>query len=202
MSACSNLPLLLTFISMSTGDPAWDEYSTAHHCMYSETHFHSLSFDKVLTLAYPEIAPPSFVHSYIWLDEIPITSCVTLIMPGDIIPHIQDLQPILDQMQEQYKQGRYGDELIYADEFGTPISVAYHFSKVRLVIYYLVLFTELELIQIHLFRHINNYQENFMWACELFQHVQHRGLLLDNDLETLHQQGFLSFIPGFTSNLV
>jgi hypothetical protein len=117
-------------LRMTEPESLWKEYSTpSPSAYYSESYFHTITFDRVLRTPYPSILPRWSVQSFRWYDDIPVSSAATLVSPSEAIPHILDLQPILDQMRERFQLGQYSVELFYCDDLGS-YSHTYHFSKV------------------------------------------------------------------------
>jgi hypothetical protein len=108
----------------------FESYSTPNpFSAYSNNHFQSITFEHASSLEFPEIAPAHSVSHWSFNNEVPATALATVILPGEIILHSDDLQPILQQMESAFGEGARS---VAVEAFinGQAVSQTYHFTKV------------------------------------------------------------------------
>lgn len=90
---------------MATGYSPFLKYSTPHHSMlYSSTFFGGLTFRQADKLVLPTIYPPNTISQWTFTNELPAESDCE-VQPGEGIPDIFDLVPILRDMEAAFLEG-------------------------------------------------------------------------------------------------
>ncbi|KAJ3911610.1 hypothetical protein F5877DRAFT_85747, partial [Lentinula edodes] len=105
----------------------------AHHAAFSNDFFHELTFARALEVSIPAIAPEGCLLGWIFDVGIPSTKAATVIIPGKIIPHLNDLLPIIRAMESAYVEGKRSVQM-HMRVSGQESVRSYHFSKIRLFI--------------------------------------------------------------------
>jgi len=98
---------------------------------YSSQYFNSLTFDEATGINYPVIAPLGSVISWVFVDISPSSADTCQVLADDVVPHINELLPIIQEAQKAYdphKRSVY----IHISTNGIETNYLYHFSKVRL----------------------------------------------------------------------
>ncbi|KAE9391882.1 hypothetical protein BT96DRAFT_1000871 [Gymnopus androsaceus JB14] len=87
------------------------EYSgkPASHATVSEKYFADLLFSKASNISLPDLAPKGTLSGWVFDSHIPSNAAAAVILPQDIIPHIDDLIPITRDMQFDGKAFRSVD---------------------------------------------------------------------------------------------
>lgn len=102
--------------------------SPAHTSMFSGSYFDNLSLRSAGELEYPIILPSNSVISYqFYLDEVWSASS-TLVLPGEHIPCLEDLKPILAEREAAFEHGMRSVSVIINGD-----AKVYHLSKVCLI---------------------------------------------------------------------
>ena len=113
-------------------------YSTpSSTAAYSQQYFHTLTFNGAVDLDYPPGLPPSSLRSFTFCDEEPATAQANLILPGEAVPCLDDLQPLVNQMNEAYNAGKRSVLVrLQVDSNESPQVSMYSFRKVRFLYLY------------------------------------------------------------------
>ncbi|KAJ3861143.1 hypothetical protein EV359DRAFT_19804, partial [Lentinula novae-zelandiae] len=105
----------------------------AHYAAFSNDFFRELTFAQALEVSIPAIAPEGCLLGWIFDVGIPSTKAATVIIPGEIIPHLNDLLPIIRAMESAYVEGKRSVQM-HMRVSGQESVRSYHFSKIRLFI--------------------------------------------------------------------
>lgn len=109
----------------------FNSYSTPlSSTAYSSQFFAGLTFQQASGLNYPKIAPAGSVVGHVFCDGIPDTQEAMFVLPDEVVPHIDDIIPIIQGAQDAFAEGQHSVCLFMT--FGDQPSVGglYHFSKV------------------------------------------------------------------------
>lgn len=105
----------------------FSDYATPQSSLkYSQEYFASLTFERSQSIDYPTIANPGFITGWCFDSTEPRTAAGTVVQPGEVVPHAQDLLPISRAMEGAYMAGSRSVVVNLGE-----LQVAYHFSKVR-----------------------------------------------------------------------
>ncbi|THU90535.1 hypothetical protein K435DRAFT_675917, partial [Dendrothele bispora CBS 962.96] len=105
-------------------------YSTpAAHIMFSTEFFRGLKFSQVTDVDMPPIARPGVIDSYFFVPTVPISAMATVLRSQDIVFHIDDIQPILSKLEDEYICGNRAVRVRLCGEVSFE---TFHFSKIRL----------------------------------------------------------------------
>ena len=120
---------------------AYESYSTPNrYAAYSSTFFATLTFKDASELVYPILTPPgSIVYENfddMFSSEVHASAPATVILPSDIIPHLDDVLPIIRALPSKFSLGMRS-VMLTLFVGGQKMTFAYHFSKVCLRISYL-----------------------------------------------------------------
>jgi hypothetical protein len=96
---------------------------------YSNNYFASLTFNNVVDLDYPSIAPRGALVSFVFDTDILADSASTIITPGEIIPHIDDVLKLLREVPTAFAEGKRSVHVMLSLNSGHE-NRSYHFSKV------------------------------------------------------------------------
>ena len=108
---------------------AYKAYSSPHPSLaYSPQFFSNLTFGSVLDLDYPTIVPSNSLLSFVFEGDIPFTAASTLILPGEVIPHIDDVLKISNAMSAAFAEGKRS---VFVQFLLDSPPKKYHFSKVK-----------------------------------------------------------------------
>ncbi|KAJ7123891.1 hypothetical protein C8R43DRAFT_840170, partial [Mycena crocata] len=153
-------------------------YSTPHpSTRYSATYFSGVTFKEAAELEYPTICAPKTISAWTFADETP-NDVDSEVEPHETIPHIDDLLPILRDMEEAFGQGArsVAVSLILA---GKTVDRLYHLSKLRC------------------FTQLNNNKIVFQAARALVNHLSATPLISASILERFLSLPIRSPIFGF-----
>ncbi|KAJ7683177.1 hypothetical protein B0H17DRAFT_1205244 [Mycena rosella] len=143
----------------------FSKYATpAATLRYSPQYLASLTFSRVDTLDYPQIKKSGLIQGWCFSNEAPATASGTLIQPGELIPCLQDLLPISQEMEQAFDHGSRSVDVILNDD-SQMSGVRYHFSNIYLLIA------------------INNYRSAIDGVHSLYHHIIANNLLSSNDLK-------------------
>ncbi|KAF9553855.1 hypothetical protein CPC08DRAFT_767192 [Agrocybe pediades] len=157
-----------------------DEYARPRvSAAYSREHLASLTFEYAANNAFPTIQRPGYILRWSFSPEVPLSARSTVILPGEIIPHIEDFQPILKIMDTEYKRGARSVLLFIKDDEAENQSYLVHFCKIRL------------------FVNINNEAKAFRHAQELVRHLERCELLPETLYTRLLKERISAPICGF-----
>ncbi|KAF5376134.1 hypothetical protein D9615_007698 [Tricholomella constricta] len=98
---------------------------------YSAEFFSSVTFRSVSELTYPTIAPEKSLVSFVFEVDVPANAAATVILPGEVIPHLSDVLNISSEMRHAYTQGMRSVAIHLSLPSG-DIWRRYHFSKITL----------------------------------------------------------------------
>ena len=94
-SSPSSLAAHESYSSSSSLAAAYESYSSPSSlAAYSAHFFSTLTFDKTFELDYPMISPSSSLASFVFGEEIPCDAAATVILPGKVISHVDDVLEI------------------------------------------------------------------------------------------------------------
>jgi hypothetical protein len=111
-------------------EQSFESYSSPNPLStYSSHYFNNLTFKSVSSVDYPEIAPPGSVSQWYFHAEVPGSGQATVIMPREIIFHVDDLLPLIREMEDAYENGSRSVS-IEASVHGENMYKTYHFAKV------------------------------------------------------------------------
>lgn len=103
-------------------------YATPHSSLkYSPDYFASLTFERAQSIDFPTIANPGLIVRWCFDTNEPASAPSTVILPGEVVPHAEDLVPISRAMEAAYATGSRSVVVDFGDS-----QVVYHFSKVCL----------------------------------------------------------------------
>ncbi|KAJ7801991.1 hypothetical protein B0H14DRAFT_2385922, partial [Mycena olivaceomarginata] len=158
---------------------SFSEYATpAATLKYSPQYFASLTFARVEELDYPTIATSSIIERWCFSSDIPTTAAGTVIRPGEHIPHLQDLYPIVREMEKAFSDGARSVILVLNVD-GQRHDFQLHFSKIRLLVA------------------INNNYPAILGARNVFQHTISNNLLSSTALNNFGGLRIFAPITGF-----
>ena len=111
-------------------DLNFNSYSTPlASTAYSLPYFNTLTFQEATGINYPTIAPRGSVISWVFEDKIPVSPDAIYVLPNDLVPHIEDLLPIIREAEEAFSSHQRAVYIrISMDQIQTHY--LYHFSKV------------------------------------------------------------------------
>ncbi|KAG6896691.1 hypothetical protein C0992_006628 [Termitomyces sp. T32_za158] len=99
---------------------------------FSAQYFNSVvTFQHVLDLDYPRIALYPSLVSFVFEQDILMDAPATVIIPGEVIPHIRDILDISKDMQAAFMQGKRSVCVCFRVQ-SEEIYRRYHFSKILL----------------------------------------------------------------------
>lgn len=89
---------------------AYEIYSTPNrYAAYSSMFFATLTFKDASELVYPVIAPPGSIvyrnFDEMFSSEVHASASATVILPSDIIPHMDDVLPIIRALPAKFSSG-------------------------------------------------------------------------------------------------
>jgi hypothetical protein len=96
---------------------------------FSNNYFASLTFNNVIDLDYPPIAPRGALISYVFNTEVLANSASTIIVPGEIILHIDDVLKLLREVPTAFTNGKRSVQVTLSFN-SVHENRSYHFSKV------------------------------------------------------------------------
>ena len=116
----------------------YETYSTPNrYAAYSSMFFATLTFKDASELVYPVIAPPGSIvygnFDEMFSSEVHASASATVILPSDIIPHVDDVLPIIRALPAKFSSGMRS-VMLTLFVGGQKMTFAYHFSKVCLKI--------------------------------------------------------------------
>ncbi|KAJ7681852.1 hypothetical protein DFH06DRAFT_971488, partial [Mycena polygramma] len=141
---------------------------------YSYEYFASLTFERAHALDFPTVAKPGSITGWGFDRSEPFYATSTLVQPGEVVPHSDDLLPISSAMEDAFKGGARSVVI----NFG-PLEVIYHLSKIRLL------------------RIIHNNRSVVNNASSLYTHILANNILLPSDLERFRALPIRAPITGF-----
>jgi hypothetical protein len=111
-------------------DLNFNSYSTPlASTAYSLPYFSSLTFQEATGINYPTIAPQGSVISWVFVHEIPLLPDAIYVLPNDLVPHVEDLLPIICEAEEAFSSHQRAVYIhISTDQIQTHY--LYQFSKV------------------------------------------------------------------------
>lgn len=166
--------------------------------MYSSQFFNELTFERASWLAkdYPVIASPGAMIHWVFHDAVPASAMATVVVPGEVIPHIKDLLPICKQMEDAFNAGQRSVVATFL-ESGQYIEKNIHFSKVSTSLCSTVLLcNKLTDMQIRLFMLINNNKKMVEYASGVFDQLTFNKLASDV-VEKFKRACIMSPVSGF-----
>ncbi|KAG0706374.1 hypothetical protein DFH29DRAFT_1023662 [Suillus ampliporus] len=103
--------------------------TTVLQTAYSNNYFWSITFGNAVPLEFPEIAPAGSVSCWCFDLDVPGSAIATVILLGEIVLHLDDLQPIIQDMEEAFSKGARSMSIDVIIN-GQSISQVYHFTKI------------------------------------------------------------------------
>ncbi|KAJ7465199.1 hypothetical protein FB451DRAFT_1179375 [Mycena latifolia] len=153
----------------------FSEYATPQSSLkYSPEYFASLTFGRAHSIDYPTIASPGLITGWCLDNDEPSSAAGTLVQPGEVVPHAEDLLPISRIMEGAYLEGSRSVIV----QFG-EYQAGYHFSKIRLLLA------------------INNNKPAISSAHSLYIHITANNILLPPELERFQSLRIREPISGF-----
>jgi hypothetical protein len=103
-------------------------YATSHSSLkYSPEYFALLMFRRAQSIYFPTIANPGLILRWFFNTNEPASAPATVILPGEVVPHAEDLVPISRAIEAVYATGSRSVVIDFGDS-----QVVYHFSNVCL----------------------------------------------------------------------
>ncbi|KAG1845542.1 hypothetical protein F4604DRAFT_1595513 [Suillus subluteus] len=162
-----------------SSEESYESYSTRNpFSAYSNNYFWGITFENAVPLEFPEIAPAGSVSCWCFDLDVPGSAIATVILPGKIVLHLDDLQPIIQDMEEAFSKGAWSVS-IDAIINGQSISQVYHFTKIQFFI------------------EVNNFHPKIIYARQLNKYImtalpisQQRATKFLSSSVTQYIQGF------------
>ncbi|KAJ3568104.1 hypothetical protein NP233_g5933 [Leucocoprinus birnbaumii] len=150
----------------------FEDYSTPPaHSAFSFAFYQSLTFGSLETITFPLINKSGSLIHWCFDKEVPASAEGSIILPGETIPHYNDLRPIILALKTAFSQGFRSVAIQMSGLNGEPpLERLYHFKKIRLFI------------------EVNNHVRAISYASRLVNTIKDGGFGLSND----HVNGFLS----------
>ncbi|KAJ6512374.1 hypothetical protein DFH09DRAFT_862125, partial [Mycena vulgaris] len=142
---------------------------------YSPDYFASMTFERAQSIDYPTITNPGLIMGWCFDNNEPGSAAGTLVQPGEIVPHADDLLPISRMMEAAYLGGSRSVAVNLLGEH----RVTYHFSKIRLLLV------------------INNNRAAVFSARSLYNYISANQILLPPELERFQSLCIREPIAGF-----
>ncbi|KAJ7750636.1 hypothetical protein B0H16DRAFT_1419803, partial [Mycena metata] len=153
----------------------FSDYATPHSSLkYSSEYFSALTFEHAHSIDYPVIGKPGFITAWCFDSNEPASASSTLVQPGEVVPHMDDLLPISRAMELAYAKGSQSVVVTF-----DGIAVIYHFSKIRLLLV------------------INNNRPAIIGARSLYSHIIASNILLPSDLDHFKTLRIRAPVTGF-----
>ncbi|KAJ7111210.1 hypothetical protein C8R46DRAFT_874536, partial [Mycena filopes] len=153
----------------------FSDYATPQPSLkYSLEYFSSLTFDRAGSIDYPVVAKPGLISRWCFDSNEPASAASTVVQPGEVVPHADDLLPISRCMESAYAEGSRSVVVTLGET-----AVAYHFSKIRLLLA------------------INNNQPAVLGARSLYAHITASNILLPLDLDRFRAMRIRAPVAGF-----
>lgn len=113
--------LLVSLSNHSPSMMSFNDYSKpSPQAKFSSEFFKALTFREVLELDFPDILLPQAPLEWSFSDEIPGSVPSTLILPGEAILHINNLQPIMNEWQSAFAKGLRSVKIILPETDMAP----------------------------------------------------------------------------------
>jgi len=178
-------------------DHSYNSYSSPSSlAAYSAPFFSTLTFDQISDLDYPMISPSSALVSFVFGEEILCDAAATVILPGKVIPHIDDVLKLSWDMSAAFANGKRSVTVHFSFKSSNiQRTQRYHFSKAS-TLDVCMDFTEIFFTQINLFKLINN-KIAVDAAQELVRHVSSLGQIDAISWGHFLQQPILTLVCGF-----
>ncbi|KAF7361212.1 hypothetical protein MSAN_01153300 [Mycena sanguinolenta] len=158
---------------------SFSEYATPVATLkYSSQYFASLTFARTEELDYPTIATSSIIERWCFSSDISFTAAGTVIQPGEKIPPIKDLYPIMRDMEKAFADGARSVSVVLNVD-GQRQNFLFQFSKIRL------------------FVAINNNYLAVLGACNVLEHIIAHNLLSSTALDQFRGLRIFAPIVGF-----
>ncbi|KAG6815837.1 hypothetical protein H0H93_008927 [Arthromyces matolae] len=116
--------------------PNFRAYSTPlSHLAYTDEYFNTKTIFEAVGLldAYPIILPVGSVTSVEFTPDLSLSASATVIMPREVLPHIQDLQPVTRFAEEQYTRNGMRSIKVHFVDGGCTYERVYHMAKLNLI---------------------------------------------------------------------
>lgn len=105
-------------------------WTSSAQLAYSAESFALMTFKHAVTVTLPEIMPPMSLKTWCFQEGVLADAAATLIHPGELIPHVDDLLPIVPEIKVAFLGGSRSVALCF-DIAGEEIILYYHFLKVH-----------------------------------------------------------------------
>lgn len=180
-------------------DSGFDSYSSpAADTAYSPQFFQELTFQQATGINYPMIAPSGAIRGWVFSNQIPTTAEAVFVMPNEVVPHLDDLLPILREAREVYSSSRRRAVHISVTLDGKHTDNIYHFSKVCNVgLHTITVFIIDGLLQLQLIKLINNNRDAVAKACRISHRMTTDLGLSHTIIDRFENQCLKSPIAGF-----
>ncbi|KAJ7211730.1 hypothetical protein GGX14DRAFT_321479, partial [Mycena pura] len=144
---------------------------------YSAKYFQQLTFHDASSQCYPTIYPCGTIGAWCFAEVLP-RDTDTLISPGESIPNIADITPILASMKDAFSAGSCS-VLVTLHVGSYKLDRIYHFRKLELI------------------RQVNNHHDAVQSAREMVWHISSNALLSGQELKLFLLSSILTPISGF-----
>ncbi|KAJ6482221.1 hypothetical protein C8R47DRAFT_982192, partial [Mycena vitilis] len=119
---------------MSDSPSAFLVYSTPlPSTRFSATYFGELTFKHAAEIEFPRIYAPNSMSAWTFTNDVP-TEAQSKLQPGESIPDLADISPILREMEQAFHEGSRSVAVSLLVS-GKRIDQVYHLSKIRLFSY-------------------------------------------------------------------
>ncbi|KIJ19113.1 hypothetical protein PAXINDRAFT_69699 [Paxillus involutus ATCC 200175] len=166
-----------------TDSRSFAAYSTPKlHAAYSANYFSTLTFESAVHLSYPVILLVGSIVTWEFCTEEPCTGMATLVLPGELVFDVKDLQPIIQEMEKQYANRKCSVRIQYhsSDQPATsPSPNLYHFAKICCFI------------------NIMNHNDAVSFAAKLYHHITMKPPVTLTNVVAFGKEHILCKIQGF-----
>lgn len=126
MISCSNPSL-----DMDNSTSDYLAYSTPlPTTKFSAFYFTELTFQTASQLEYPSIYAPKTTSAWTFTNEVPSDISSHVVVAQEAVPHIDDLNPILKEMEAAYHRGSRSVAVTFTIP-GATVNFIYSFAKVQ-----------------------------------------------------------------------
>ncbi|KAJ7192029.1 hypothetical protein GGX14DRAFT_328842, partial [Mycena pura] len=145
---------------------------------FSAIYFAKLTFQTASQLEYPSICAPKTTSAWTFTNEVPSDISSHVVVAQEAIPHIDDLNPILKEMEAAYHRGSRSVAVTFTIP-GAAVNFLYSFAKIQTL------------------KFINNNKAAVESARDLVEYLSSTSLLTKPLLDQFIAQRIHSKIFGF-----
>jgi hypothetical protein len=143
--------------------------------LYCSAYFDKITFHDVAELGYPVIARKGSVTQWLFDYQEHNDAGATELSADEVVPHIDDLQPIIREMERAFNDG-FRSVVIVCTVNGYGVTRKYHMSKVQCGARFQILFlnADLKAVKYHINKtalRVNNHTRAIQWSYQLREHV-------------------------------